>query len=715
MKRAAAAPIASEEWRMSAGRAILALCLAGLFLCEPATAQLISGSSLALRSTGAGSGTWALDRDGYVGTYIDMAATGNVTIRVNAAGTPSGGINPQMNLVLADTKVGFIVASGVNAYEHTFSNVPTGRYILRAEFANDLEVSSRALGVQDLEVIGANVLNSSSNANALAAADTYIQNFRRGDVRVALSGVAPGSNVDVSLKRHAFNFGAAVPGNSSSDVDSYLGSNGTAKQTSYQARLNQNLNALVPENAGKWSNNEGGRDSVTMTNVDQILNYAAANGMNARMHNLLWGDNGFNGQQPSWVLNNNSTSGLLDQAYLGTNPAAKGDLRNEISERIDYYVGTGLATDRAHKIVEMDIYNESFHTGADPSLPSNLQHNYWNVYGAADIASIYNEVKDTVAAAGAEMKVFVNEYGVLGGGDYGRWYLEHTEAIRQAGLAAGFGDVVDGIGIQHYPGGSQSAGNIMRTLQNLSVQDKPIALTEFGVSSGVDPTTAANILSESVRLVFGTANSTGFFMWGFHDEGGFSENMFAPAAALYQVANPTGNSPNWNSWTLTPAGHAWQDLLGIQDWDGNPNNGWTTQLDDLVVAPDGTISFNGFWGDYELTIDGQAYPITLTKGQTLYSVAVAPGDFNTDGVVDAGDYVLWRKTFGSEQDLRGDANGDLVVDDEDYEVWRSSFGRTYVNASGQQAPEPASLLMLLFCVAAAKFSRPSRRPLKSHP
>ena len=184
-----------------------ALCTLPQFLGQP-----IDGSSLALRSTGSGFGAWTLDRDGYVGTYIDVPTQGSVTITVNASGTASGGIDPHMNLVLADTKAGFTVISGVNSYEHKFDDVPAGRYVVRAEFNNDLEASSRALSIHDLSVAGADVLNSSTSANALAVADTYIQNFRRGDVKVALSGLSPGSTVDVRLKRHAFNFGAAVPG-----------------------------------------------------------------------------------------------------------------------------------------------------------------------------------------------------------------------------------------------------------------------------------------------------------------------------------------------------------------------------------------------------------------------------------------------------------------------------------------------------------------------
>ena len=38
-----------------------------------AVAQTIPGSSLALKSRGSGTGNWTLDRNGYVGTYINCA------------------------------------------------------------------------------------------------------------------------------------------------------------------------------------------------------------------------------------------------------------------------------------------------------------------------------------------------------------------------------------------------------------------------------------------------------------------------------------------------------------------------------------------------------------------------------------------------------------------------------------------------------------------
>ncbi|MCA9240798.1 MAG: chitobiase/beta-hexosaminidase C-terminal domain-containing protein, partial [Planctomycetales bacterium] len=51
-------------------------------------------------------------------------------------------------------------------------------------------------------------------------------------------------------------------------------------------------------------------------------------------------------------------------------------------------------------------------------------------------------------------------------------------------------------------------------------------------------------------------------------------------------------------------------------------------------------------------------------------------DFNNDGLVDAGDYPLWRDNLGNTgtAGLLGDANHDGVVDTGDYQVWRLQYG-----------------------------------------
>lgn len=50
------------------------------------------------------------------------------------------------------------------------------------------------------------------------------------------------------------------------------------------------------------------------------------------------------------------------------------------------------------------------------------------------------------------------------------------------------------------------------------------------------------------------------------------------------------------------------------------------------------------------------------------------GDYNTDGIVDASDYIVWRRNVGNTSDLRADGDHDGIVGNGDYTVWRSNFG-----------------------------------------
>ena len=308
--------------------------------------------------------------------------------------------------------------------------MPAGTYFVRTErdYANSAS-SSRSFTLNNLSVNtvsgSATFSNSNTDANALAASDTYIANYRQGPATVRLVGATPGTSVNVDLSRIAFNFGTAVPGSSSSGVSAYLGSNGTTQQTKYQQALNQNFNAIVPENMGKWGSNEGGNSqpaNPSMTGVDTILNYAQAHNMTARMHNLIWGS-----QQPTWV---NNLIGASDTANLS----------NAITNRINYYVGTN--GNRAQKISELDVYNESYHTGQNAAAP-----NYWSLYQPSGIAAIYNQVAAAVTAAGGKTKLFVNEYNVLqnNGTNYATFYVNNMDAIRNVGGNIG------GVGIQYYP------------------------------------------------------------------------------------------------------------------------------------------------------------------------------------------------------------------------------------------------------------------------
>ncbi len=101
----------------------------------------------------------------------------------------------------------------------------------------------------------------------------------------------------------------------------------------------------------------------------------------------------------------------------------------------------------------------------------------------------------------------------------------------------------------------------------------------------------------------------------------------------------------------------------------------------------------------------------LTSDGTL-SVQVV-GDYNGNGVVDAADYVLWRKSPINQvaAGLPADGNGNFTIDAGDYTTWRSHFGQTAGSSLVTDAvPEPRGVLLLV--IAAISWRSIHARRLK---
>lgn len=128
-------------------------------------------------------------------------------------------------------------------------------------------------------------------------------------------------------------------------------------------------------------------------------------------------------------------------------------------------------------------------------------------------------------------------------------------------------------------------------------------------------------------------------------------------------------------------------------------NGMITET--LTLPVNATFQFAA---DASTTIN-----LTLT-GQVVATSTFKPllaGDYNSNGVVDAADYVLWRNNLGSGNSLPNDDTAG--VGEDDYTRWRSHFGQASgAGASEGEAavPEP-SALVLLGCTLA--FMAQSRR------
>jgi GH35 family endo-1,4-beta-xylanase len=649
--------------------------LIGLLLAVNARQGLaqtpINGSALALRSSGSGAGAnWTLANNGYVGTYITMASPGDVTISVSASGQAASGVSPRMNIDVDGISYGFDVAAGFNPYQQTIT-LPAGTHFVRADFNNDREKSSRSLTIGSLSVTGAQTANSNTAALALAAANSYIENNRKGDAELKLVGVEPGEQVHVQLRNHAFNFGTA--GANPSGGNNYWATNPTPGSTvdKYQQFIKSHFNMLVPENAGKWSGNEFSRDNVNMATNDAIVAFAKQNGMRFRQHNLLWSNDG---GSPGWV------NTLISQA-VGGSQTAKDDLLAEINERIAYYVGDGAGEERARDYFELDVLNEGLH-----------EAEFRTIFGDAGLASIFNSVAAAAEAAGADVKLYVNEYNLLQFSDnpatpgfqsdnYANWFREHGEAIENAG------GQVDGYGVQYYTlldsnantNSPHSAAKMQQVFQNLSLTGKPIALTEFGVQNSGPPSldAAANALEDTMRMVFGSPNATTFNMWGFWTGAIWNQATYG---ALVDA--------NFN---LTPVGQRYEQLM----------NEWKTD-ETLTADANGQVNFRGFYGDYDVTVDGRTYKLALSKDQTSYELTVAlAADFDGDGDVDAQDLALWQTSQGAGD--AADADGDGDTDGADFLLWQQQNGLTASPSAAASVaatvPEPRPLTMLTCVVA----------------
>jgi fibronectin-binding autotransporter adhesin len=145
----------------------------------------------------------------------------------------------------------------------------------------------------------------------------------------------------------------------------------------------------------------------------------------------------------------------------------------------------------------------------------------------------------------------------------------------------------------------------------------------------------------------------------------------------------------------TVSGTDVSDLLNVTTTNGLTINGGTLNLVNAAGMTGGFYTLM----DYAGTLNGSLSNITLgivpagfsyslindTVNKTIQLEVTAPGDFNHDGTVDTGDYVVWRKGLGTKYTPT------------DYDTWRANLGQTYTPGSGTElsaVPEPASWILL---------------------
>ena len=111
---------------------------------------------------------------------------------------------------------------------------------------------------------------------------------------------------------------------------------------------------------------------------------------------------------------------------------------------------------------------------------------------------------------------------------------------------------------------------------------------------------------------------------------------------------------------------------------------------------------------------GSEFPLTVYIDNIRFGTSV-PGDYDGNDVVDAADYVLWRKTPNprpANYNFRNEVASLGTTDAADYTAWRARFGNNSAPGSGLTSgsvPEPASGILLLIAAGVAYSKRQTRR------
>ena len=210
----------------------------------------------------------------------------------------------------------------------------------------------------------------------------------------------------------------------------------------------------------------------------------------------------------------------------------------------------------------------------------------------------------------------------------------------------------------------------------------------FNVLDHAKPSFATPSLTTSQTLDFGTIAIGGSSPTLTFDVFDLNSTVGSTANLDFDSVVPSGNISAFTTNLAASAGS-----LQIAAGSGHT---FSTSLNLTSVGTFSATYTLNFSDENIVGAQNKSMTLTLTGAVRL------PGDFDGDGLVDAGDYLLWRRTFGQTGLAAysgADGDGNSIVDDADYGVWRANFGLSAGGSGSGQlftaaVPEPATLWLL---------------------
>ena len=192
-----------------------------------------------------------------------------------------------------------------------------------------------------------------------------------------------------------------------------------------------------------------------------------------------------------------------------------------------------------------------------------------------------------------------------------------------------------------------------------------------------------------------------------------NQSAFDATINLYAITSESGTllpdasetvGAGWDSFEETSVdGGVWQRGSGSTEVlvEANPASATT-------ISSGAQIAVGTPW---DMTSQDLAFQFLLegesisTQGIVEYAVTApgVSGDYNSDGIVNAADYSMWRDNLGAPAGtLSNDTDGG-VIGQAQYDTWKLNFGNTGSGSgsSVSSVPEPTALTLLALCTLVA--------------
>ncbi len=301
------------------------------------------------------------------------------------------------------------------------------------------------------------------------------------------------------------------------------------------AQFSTFFNQVTPENAGKWGSVEGTRDVMNWTELDAEYQYAKANKLPFKFHNLVWGQ-----QKPGWI------DSLTPEEQLA-----------EIDEWM------AAVAERYPDIDFIDVVNE----------PINTAISYKDALGG-DGATGYDWVIKAFEMAREHFpraKLLVNEFNTVILDQFTTNYVNLINLLKERNL-------IDGIGEQGHFLEKASAADVKKNLDTLAATGLPIYISELDLNIANDAL-QANVMRDLFKVFWDSPAVAGITHWGFRQGATWETNSY-----LVRSDGTTRPAMDWIQCYI----HGGGDTCTVPEyvppgWKGN-ENGLTLEAEQYDVG-----------------------------------------------------------------------------------------------------------------------------------